>query len=234
MKSDKTLISTSWRDRVASFLRESQLAAFVEVLIVIGVYLLKINGLLPMSKIPILLIGSLSLWLRRSGWRQIGMGQPKSWANTILLGIGIAFLDTIFGMMFTLPLLHKITGEVMDLRQFNAIRGNSRDLLFWLILSWPYAALAEEMVYRGYLLNRLADLFGRNKTGWVLSIFFASLMFGLVHGSMGITGVLNTSLTGVLYAGVYLAFGCNLWIPVITHGVGNTIGILMIFFGLYP
>ncbi|MGB7116521.1 MAG: type II CAAX endopeptidase family protein [Anaerolineales bacterium] len=234
MKTQHSLTLTSWRDRVGSLLRDHQLAVFAEIVIVISIIGLRINGLLPMSKIPLLLIGSLSLWLRRSGWRQVGMGRPASWKWTIVIGVGIAVLDTVFGLIVVLPLLHSITGEPMDLHQFNGVRGNTGELLFWLILSWPYAAIAEEMVYRGYLLNRLTDLFGHNKIGWTLSIISVSLIFGLAHGSMGITGVLNTFLTGVLYAVAYLAFGCNLWIPVVIHGFGNTIGFLMLFFGMYP
>ncbi|MFC1996817.1 lysostaphin resistance A-like protein [Chloroflexota bacterium] len=233
MKIQSFVTLTSWRDRVGSLLQDHQLAAFIEILIVIAIYVLKINGLLPMSKIPILLIGSVSLWLRRSGWRQIGMDKPESWTKTILLGVGIAVLDTVFGLIVTLPVLHQITGEMMDLQQFNPIRGNPRELLFWLVLSWTYAAIAEEMVYRGYFLNRLADLFGRHKPGWILSILFSSLMFGFVHGYMGITGILNTFLSGVLYATAYLVFGRNLWVPVIIHGVGNTIGMVMLYFGFY-
>jgi len=234
MKTQRHITLASLRDRFGCLLRDSQLAAFVEILFVIAIYVLKTNGLLPMSKILVLLIGSFSLWLRRSGWQQVGMGKPDSWAKTIFLGVGIAVFDTVFGLIITLPLLHKFTGEVMDLQQFDTVRGNTWELLFWLILSWTYAAIAEEMVYRGYLLNRLADLFGRNKPGWILSIVFASLVFGLMHGSMGITGVLNTYLTGVLYALAYLMFGRNLWIPVIIHGVGNTIGFVMLYVGLYP
>ena len=97
MKTPNSLTMVSWRDRVQSLLRDSQLAAFVEILIVIAIYVLKTIGLLPMSKIPLLLFGSVSLWLRRCGWRGGGMGRPASWKWTIVLGVGIAVLDTVFG-----------------------------------------------------------------------------------------------------------------------------------------
>jgi hypothetical protein len=111
MKSHGFLSSTSsWRNRVGCWLRDSQLAAFTEILIVIAIYLRKINGYLPMSKLPILLFASISLWLRGSGWRQAGMGRPASWPRTIILGVAIAMLDNVFGLVVTLPLLHRITG----------------------------------------------------------------------------------------------------------------------------
>lgn len=234
MKIQPSLATVSRRDRLGSWLREHRLAALAEIMIVIAIYVLKINGFLPMSKIPILLFGTLSLWLRGIGWRKVGLRKPDNWTKTIFIGVGIACLDTLVGWFAVLPLLHKITGETMDLWQLDSIRGSIGELIFWLALSWPYAAIAEEMVYRGYLLNRLADLFGHSKSGWILSVVLSSLMFGVVHGSMGLTGVLNTFLSGILYAGAYLVFGRNIWIPIIIHGFGNMIGLVMLYFGIYP
>ena len=234
MNTQHSLTSTLWRDRIGFMLRNNWLAVFAEVMLVISIYVLKLNGLLPMSKIPVLLIGSLSLWLRRSGWREIGLARPENWKKTICVGVGIAVLDTMFGLIVILPLLRWITGTTIDTSQFSTVQGNIGDLLIWLLLSWTYAAFAEEMVFRGYLLNRVADLFGHNVIGWSLSILSISLLFGFAHGYMGFTGILNTFLSGVLYAFAYIAFGRSLWVPVIIHGAGNTIGFLMIFFGLYP
>lgn len=234
MNIQHSLLSTSWRDRIGFMLRDNRFAIFAEVMFVISIYALRINGLLPMSKIPVLLIGSLSLWLRGSGWREIGLARPGSWKKTIFAGVGIAVLDTMFGLVVILPLLHWITGTPIDTSQFSTIQGNIGDLLLWLLLSWTYAAVVEEMVFRGYLLNRMADLFGHNVIGWSLSILSVSMLFGFAHGYMGVAGLLNTFLSGVLYALAYLAFGRSLWVPVIIHGAGNTIGFLMIFFGLYP
>jgi membrane protease YdiL (CAAX protease family) len=39
-----------------------------------------------------------------------------------------------------------------------------------LVATWTSAAFAEEMIFRGYLMNRLAGLFGHNFFGWSISL----------------------------------------------------------------
>jgi hypothetical protein len=41
------------------------------------------------NTIGLLLLGSVSLWLRGSGWRAIGLQRPRSWVKTLAWGIGL-------------------------------------------------------------------------------------------------------------------------------------------------
>jgi membrane protease YdiL (CAAX protease family) len=43
------------------------------------------------------------------------------------------------------------------------------------------AAFGEEMVYRGYLMNRVADLFAKSRTGWIISLLGVNVLFGFAH-----------------------------------------------------
>jgi uncharacterized protein len=52
-------------------------------------------------------------------------------------------------------------GSAGDLEVFRALRGDLRLTLLFLALAWTLAAFGEEMVYRGYLINRVADLLNR-------------------------------------------------------------------------
>jgi hypothetical protein len=90
------------------------------------------------------------------------------------------------------------------------------------------------MAYRGYLLNRLTDLFGHNWIGWVVSSIVCATFFGLDHVYQGITGIAVAFLFGLLFTGLYLVGQRNLWLPIIAHGVIDTVGLMLIFLGLYP
>jgi membrane protease YdiL (CAAX protease family) len=46
--------------------------------------------------------------------------------------------------------------------------------------------------------------------------------------------VWETAVSGLIFAILYMASGRNLWLPIITHGMVDTIGFLLIFAGLYP
>jgi len=43
-------------------------------------------------------------------------------------------------------------------------------------LLWVLAAFGEELVYRGYLMNRVADLIRGTRTGWIVSLFLISAL----------------------------------------------------------
>jgi membrane protease YdiL (CAAX protease family) len=221
--------SNSLRDRFGALLRDNRLAIAVELLVVILLVTRMRN-----ASLLLLLIGWLSLWLRRSGWKNIGMSRPLNWQNTILAGIGIGILYQLFSISVLVPVLHRLTNASLDLSSFEALRGNVTQLALWLVVAWTFAAFGEEMAYRGYFLNRIADLFGRTNFGWGSGIVISSVFFGLVHRYQGINGVIETFIFGGVMACLYTISKRNLWLPIIVHGVIDTVGFLLIFFNLYP
>ncbi len=133
-----------------------------------------------------------------------------------------------------LPLLHRFTGEPLDLTEFASLKGNAGMLLLLTAASWLSAAFPEEMLYRGYILNRLADVSGRTVVGWPLSATLVSLAFRIAHHAQGVTGVLDNVLAGMLFAGLYLASGRNLWLPILVHGVIDTSSVVLLYLGFHP
>jgi membrane protease YdiL (CAAX protease family) len=215
-------------------MRANRLVIAAEILVAGTFQALHVIGVLPTEIIALLALGWLSLWLRRSGWRQLGMSRPASWRRTVLLGIGIGIVFNAFDLAVVFPLLQHTTGEPADLSQFDSIHGNIAVLLFWLALAWTLGAFGEEMTWRGYILNRLADLFGRRPAGWALGLLIMAVLFGFGHSYQGITGVVDNVLWGVLYGVLYLASGRNLWLPIIAHGVENSTSFILLYLGLFP
>jgi membrane protease YdiL (CAAX protease family) len=112
--------------------------------------------------------------------------------------------------------------------------GNIPQLVFYLALSWTFAAFIEEMIYRGYFMHRIADLFNRNDTGWFVGLILSNFLFGFAHMYQGLSGMIITGLTGFIFAWLYFRTNKNLWAAILAHGIYDTIGFLMIFFGVYP
>jgi uncharacterized protein len=221
--------SISLRDRFGLLLRDNRFVIVLEVLLVTLLVLLVRNVLF-----YLFFLGWLSLWLRRSGWKNIGLNRPANWRRTIAAGIGFSVIYQLFSIGILVPVLYRLTDTTLDLSQFDPLRGNFAVLALWLIVSWTIAAFVEEMTYRGYVLNRLADLFGNNKFGWGLGVIISSVFFGLGHMYQGLAGVLETFVFGTVIACLYLGDKRNLWLPIIFHGMVDTIGIMLIFLGLYP
>jgi len=102
--------SISLRDRFGALLRDNRLAIAVELLLVI-LLVARVRN----ASILLLLISWLSLWLRRSGWKNIGMSRPLNWRNTILAGICIGILYQLFSIGVLVPVLHRLTNTSLDL-----------------------------------------------------------------------------------------------------------------------
>ena len=107
-------------------------------------------------------------------------------------------------------------------------------LAMLILAAWVSAALAEEMLYRGYLLNRAADLCGRSVPGWMLSVMMVSVVFAFTHHSQGSSGGVDNAIAGLLFAGLYLASGRNLWLPLMVHGVVDSSSLVLRYAGFEP
>lgn len=215
--------------------KKSKWTGILELLVVALIFAADARGWIPFSKTPFLLaFGWLSLWLRGVSWRSIGLTRFKNWKATIGYGLGAGLLLEAFQLFVSQPILVKWLGKQPDLETFRNLHGNVGVTLIFIALAWTLGAFGEEMVYRGYLMNRVADLFNRTRAAWVISLFAVHIGFGLAHAYQGITGVLDEALMGFLLGIMYLRTGRNLSVPIIAHGVQDTIDFLLIFLGKYP
>jgi uncharacterized protein len=83
-------------------------------------------------------------------------------------------------------------------------------------------------------MNRLADLFGRNRTAWKISLILTSALFGFGHFDQGAIGQIENVIGGFLLGVLYLVCGRNLAVPIVAHGIQDTVDVLLIFLGKYP
>jgi membrane protease YdiL (CAAX protease family) len=233
-----TALAAPERAAVAGW-RSSRWLAVVELAAVVAIFLAARAGLIPYTKTPVLwILGWASLRLRRLGWRSVGLGGPdpgaRRWTATLAYGIAGGVALEALELFATQPLLIRLLGRKPDLSGFDAVRGNLGLLALGLALIWTLAAFGEEMVYRGYLMNRIADLGGRTRAAWLVSLVVANAAFGLGHAYQGITGILDEGLMGALLGAMYLGSRRNLAIPILAHGVQDTVDAVLLFLGAYP
>ncbi len=220
------------RELTGSLCGDKKLLITVELLV--SALIPALWGLLPLPRtiMPLLLLGWLSLWLRRLRWKDVGWRRPESWPRTLALGIAIGASAEVLGYTVVNPVLLRLTGEAATANGLAFLRGNLPALLVLLAFTWPLAAVAEEMVYRGYVLNRLVDLFGRSRLGWGISLVLSAVMFSLAHGQYGLRFIATSSLMGLIEGGSYLLKRRNLCLPIVIHGMSNTISLTLLFLGL--
>jgi membrane protease YdiL (CAAX protease family) len=217
----------SWRD--------SKWLALVEFLIVALIFYADYRHLIPFSKTPeLLLLGWISLRLRKLGWRSVGLMRYRSWPLTMALGVALGTATEAFQLFVTQPILSRIVGKEPDLELFRMLYGNIKITLLFIALSWVLAGFGEELFWRGYLMNRVADLGGRTRPGWIVSLVLVSMVFGLAHGYQGLTGWIEEGIAGLFLGLIYLRTGRNLAVPIVAHGIADTIDMILLFFGKFP
>jgi len=217
----------SWRD--------SRWLILVELFLAVGIYVARQHHILKVSAIPyLLLLAWVSLRLRGVQWRQIGFTRYRTWTQTLLYGFACGIALELFDLFGKQRLLTRLLGKPPDLSSFPEVHGNLKYALLIIGLTWVIAAFGEELFYRGYLMNRVADLGKGSRTAWVLSLILTSVLFGLAHHQQGLTGIIEEGSDGLILGVIYLVFRRNLAIPIVAHGVCDTIDIVLLFLGTYP
>jgi membrane protease YdiL (CAAX protease family) len=167
------------------------------------------------------------------GWRDLGLGRPESWLKTIGLALG-TFLAMVAVLVLIQVIMANIPGQALppsDQSDYNPLAGNLPMLLTMIAAAWTVVAFGEEMIFRAFLIHALGGVFGNIKARWALALAGSSLLFGLAHSDWGVAGVIETFIAGLIFGTVYLRSGRNLWVPIIAHGLINTLKFSLIYAG---
>lgn len=215
--------------------RDSTWLLLAELAIVAALFVADIYHHIYFSKTPYLfLLGWASLRLRGLRWKDVGFARPRSWGKAILIGVVVGVCMEALELFVTQPFMARLFHKMPDLSDFNDMVGNLKVFLIYMVLLWTLGALGEEIVYRGYLMNRVAGAFRGSKTAWIASLLIVSVVFGCAHLDQGATGMIENVWAGLWLGLLYLACGRNLAIPVIAHAVGDTLDFILIYLGKYP
>jgi len=159
----------------------------------------------------------LTLWLEGLGAESIGLRTPLAagslltWtAGTIALGVALGFAFAwgrrALGRQETQLIRHLIP------------RTTSERWLFALVVA-PTAGVVEELLFRGFAINRLAPLAGGPWPAAALTV----VSFSLGHVYQGPLGMTRASFLGLLLAVPFLLTG-SLWPSILAHTALDILG----------
>jgi membrane protease YdiL (CAAX protease family) len=165
------------------------------------------------------------LWLRsdRALAEAFDLSRPASWSRTFGMALGAAVAIIVVMLAGSIGagaagLEGPDTEGIMDL-----VRQGPLDLLIWIVIvAWGSAAFGEELLFRGFLMDRLARLPGLRGRGGAVVVIQAAV-FGLPHLYQGWSGAVVTGIIGLILGWMRLRTGGNLWALVIAHGLVDTI-----------
>jgi len=128
------------------------------------------------------------------------------------------------------PFLELYFGK-LDLSEVSHIVGNVSNYLLYLLLGWIFGGFCEEIIFRGYVIKRLAIIFGDTNKAWLLSAIIASIGFGYMHYYQGPSGIITAGVIGFILGLIFIYNRNNLILPILTHGIYNMIAMTLIYLG---
>lgn len=212
--------------------RESVGFGAVEVALFAAVFAAGMLNFLPISNTPwLFLLGSVLLLARGRFWGSVGFRWPEYATSALATGAAAGVALSVHELVVLEPIVRSYTGSSPDLSLFKELRGNLEATLFWIGLSWVLAGFGEELVWRGYALNRLAALLGSTTGAWLFAAVAVNIAFGIAHDYQDMTGIIVTGIGGLTYTVLYFLAGRNLAVPIMAHGMQNTCDFLFMYWG---
>ena len=171
----------------------------------------------------------MTLWATRWNWKYFGITRPD-WLTTIVKAFLFAIGLFILNDFVVQPLVEFYFGKV-DLSEVSGMEGNLPLYILFLFLGWILGGFCEEIIYRGYVLKRLAAILGETTKAWLLAAVTAAVVFGFAHNYQGPSGIMSTAIIALLFGLIFLLNKNNLMVLVFTHGIYNMIAITLLYLG---
>jgi membrane protease YdiL (CAAX protease family) len=151
----------------------------------------------------------------RRGLKDLGLGLRRGWGGDFAKGAVLAIL--ILGVIFAFSLA---IGSIR-VEGFARPAPDNVNVIGYLIgavLAFLSVGVYEELMFRGYVLQRLND-----RAGKVASVVVSSIIFALLHGfnpGADVFGIINTIGIGIILCVLYFRTG-SLWMPIGFHAAWN-------------
>jgi membrane protease YdiL (CAAX protease family) len=169
------------------------------------------------------LVGLILFFLWRNRERVAAIGwTPRRWRLDVVLGV-VLFPIVFFGAAWLERILLTIGFTVPSTPQ--PLLQPKMDVIH-LVLSIvlvTVVALAEETIFRGYLILRFRALTGG--AGW--AALFSAVVFSLGHGYEGTAGVVTVGVMGLAFALAYL-WRKSLVMPITMHFLQDFLSIVLL------
>jgi membrane protease YdiL (CAAX protease family) len=164
------------------------------------------------------------LSFRRPSRQRIMRAVLQSFAVFAAAVAAMVVAAVVMGSIFGIP-------EGADMSGYDFLRGNLPLLLLVLVCVYFNASFGEEVIYRGFLITRIAELGSGGKAGWWAGVLISSLTFGVIHSDWALVGIVQMAFMGLALGVSYLLVRRNLWVTILAHGYADTILIVQMYFG---
>jgi hypothetical protein len=132
--------------------RESRSLVPLEVLAVLAIAIAPLPDMVPVA-LPLLVVGSLSRWIRRRSWADVVRGPIDRAGIGALAGVLAAGAAVVIGT----PAIEALASRAVEWSSYPVVRGNAT--VFAMVALYVGAtAVATELALRGWIVERVLEL----------------------------------------------------------------------------
>ena len=176
----------------------------------------------------------IGLKLRRESWEDFGLTFKsisfKSAIKVLLLSL-LVFVLAVAGFIIGSIIMANITGipEGANMTGYDYLKDNIAMLLLTLVGVYIVSSFGEEVIYRGFLINRISQIGTDSKKATIIAVILSSIIFGLIHYEWGPMGMVQTGFMGLALGICYIKLKKRLWILILAHAYMDTILMVQLY-----
>ena len=179
-------------------------------------------------------LGFLTAWffVKRAGesWKNYGLCRPDSIPRSVVWTGALYALMWLSSAYVSEPLADWL-GFQPKPSFIVYIHGNAVALIGWLAISWIIGGFVEELLFRGFILTQVSNMFSASWIGVPIGIISQACLFGLLHLYQGLFGFVYAGITAVILGITYVAIGRNLWPLIFAHALLDSVAMIDIYRG---
>lgn len=157
---------------------------------------------------------------RNTSWMDLGLRKPKKWLPALLYFV-LCFIS--IGLIFNFVIQPLFPHGANEINGGNEISFN--EMLFQLLfIGIGAAAIGEEMLFRGFLLNNINEILGKHFFGTASAVLIQAFLFAMLHS--GIQGMVSAGVIGLILGIFYILSGRNLWVVMAAHAIPDILSII--------
>lgn len=240
----------SWKTYIGELLKRNKAAQCGELVFIFGISVGLIIALfVPMvgknqmlvqlvvwtANMVLIFLVWFSQWLRGESLSELGLqGISFRW-KAIARNLLISLLILVLGLLafqsglLLMPVPEKDLSPEISVN-YDYLKQNPAILILSLLGVYMVSSFGEELVYRGYLINRLLQLYGESRSGKLMAAITSAIIFGAIHYQWGFTGMVQTSLMGLVFALAFMIMKNRLLPLILAHAFMDTILLVSIYY----
>ena len=169
------------------------------------------------------------VFARGGSFADLGFKRPRRWSVVPLQVAAILAAFVVVQSLAPVLVSSFIDMPEPDLSRYDSIAGNVGGAIAMALILPLTASIPEEIIYRGFLIGRLSEIFGRNTGGVFLTVLIQALVFSAIHFQWGVGGMIVTFIMGAVWGIAYLLCDRNLWVVILAHSTGHLLLVVQLY-----